>query len=349
MSATLNAPALNAAGADPGFTPPAPPPINASNDPRDQAAGTPGEMTGAERAAAEDARTGKDQAPETPKPEAETDPKPETDAKPPVEAKVEPKPDDTPPAIKREITIERNRRREAETARQAEATLREAAEARLTQALAALEALTPKPADPSATDPRPARDTFDTPEAYEEALTGWARRDAAAKERAAVEAEFTKAREKEVADAQTAAQTAERTTLETQWQAGKDKAIEKYPDYEEVAGADVEISPLMAEAMIRSDNGHDIAYHLGKNPTEAARIRALPTAAAQIFEMGKLAATLAQPPRVDVSRTPAPITPLNASRESAADVDREETMDEVAARVAKRDRNGRTPMWGRPN
>lgn len=349
MSTTLSGPALNASNADPGFTPPAAPPLNASNDPRDHAAGTGGEMSAIEQAAVVVARSGKDQA-DAPNPDGEQTP-PATETKPvePAETKPEAKPDDTPPAIKREITIERNRRREAETAATAATEARTAAEARLETALKALEALTPKPAEPSATDPRPARDTFDTPEAYEEALTGWAGRKAAAEATATAEAEFTKARQKEVADAQAANQAAERTQLETQWQAGKDKALEKYPDYEEVAGAEVEISPLMAEAMIRADNGHDIAYHLGKNPADAARIRALPTAAAQIFEMGKLAATLAQPPRIDVSRTPEPIVPLNGSREVATDTDREETMDEVAARVAKRERNGRTAMWGRPN
>ncbi len=347
MSASLSAPPLSASGGDPLVTPPPPPPLDASNHPSDRQAGVVGEMSAAEQAAARQAPTPapKVSEPEAPVTTTET-PEPAADAVPPVDAK----PDTTPPAIKAEITRERNRRREAETAREAAEKAKEAADQRLTEALERLKELTPKPPPEPVAEPRPRRDAFESPEAYDAAVDDWAAR---AAEHSATEAR--KAAEQDIADRQRrdaeaaaeAARKADTDALALTWSERRAKAISEMPDYEAVVETDaLSISAPMAEAIMRSDNGPAVAYHLGKNPQEAARIASLPNVGAQLFEMGRLSATLAKPAPVAVSRTPAPITPLSTARESATDTDREESMEEVAARVTRDAASRRRSTFG---
>src|SRR5260221_12946246 len=86
----------------------------------------------------------------------------------------------------------------------------------------------------------------------------------------------------------------------------------------------------MAQSIARLDNGPAIAYHLGKNPKEAARIAALPNPM-QLIEMGKLSATLAAPKSPEVSRTPKPIKPLGSKASAGPKLISEMSMDEYAA------------------
>ena len=280
MSGTVTAPPLSASGTDPLIAPPAPPPVNASNDPTDRANGAAGEMSATEQAEAAAAR----REPAAPEPAAEQ-PAEAAATEPPATEKPPPKPDTTPPAIKAEITKERNRRREAEAAA-------EAAQKRLDEALEAIKALTPKPPPEPVVQPRPRREQFDTPDAYDAAVDQWAAmvRDQAANEaKAATLAEAKAAQEKALTDAREAAARADQEALATTWAERRAKALETMPDYEAVAESDnVQISPPMAEAIMRSENGTEIAYHLGQNPAEAARIAALPNVGAQLFEMGRL-------------------------------------------------------------
>jgi len=353
MSTTLSGPALNATGSDPLNEPPPPPPASASNHPDDQAAGIAGEMAAEGQAEIADARSGKDQQQETPR-EAEPAAK-NADGTDKTAEQIENdalKDDKTPAWMKRTITIERNKQRAAaETAKAAEERAA-AAEKRLNDALEALKTRQPpeESAKPAATEaPRPTRADFDTPEAYDAAVDTWAatRADAAAKKAEAdlaakAEADRVEA-DKQANDKRIADQI---TEMNKTWTAKREKAIEQWPDYVEVAESDqVRIDVPMAHTAIQAENGAEILYHLGKNPEEAARIAALPPAN-QIFEIGRLSATLARGQQVDVSRAPPPLTPLNSSREAATDQNREETMEEVARRVAKRESGARTPMWG---
>jgi len=95
------------------------------------------------------------------------------------------------------------------------------------------------------------------------------------------------------------------------------------PDYNDVlqAAEDIQVSPAMNEAIITSDHGPAIAYHLAQHPEEAQRIAALsPVAAAR--EIGKIEAALAAEtatpaPKARVSKAPAPAKTVKAAAESS--------------------------------
>lgn len=86
---------------------------------------------------------------------------------------------------------------------------------------------------------------------------------------------------------------------------------EQYADYDVVAkNPNLAITEAMARVIRESDAGPQIAYHLGKNPTEAARIAVL-SPEAQAFELGAIKAAILSPktaPKVPAS----PIKPVTA-------------------------------------
>jgi hypothetical protein len=89
---------------------------------------------------------------------------------------------------------------------------------------------------------------------------------------------------------------------------------EQYPDYDAIArNPNVQITNAMAEVIYDSERGPEIAYHLGKNPAEAARIAGLPTIR-QAAELGKLEAKLSAPkPTPKLAPDPVkPVTGINA-------------------------------------
>lgn len=342
---------------DPG-EPPLPPPESASNDPRDIAAGVSREASLATILAANEAAA---QAQETDDTQAAPA---EPAVAPPGDGASGPTPapaatdedtvdallakDNTPTWMKKEITKTRNQRREAEAARQqAEAALkaeRDGFEKQLAEMKAQIDALKPPPEPPKPATPRPTREQFTTPEEYDTAVQAWG--DATAK--AAADKAIADARaavEKEAADKRQAEQAATEqariTKMQESWKAKREKALEVHPDYAEVAERDdlaisMPVAVMLAEHV---ENGAEVMYHLGKNPTEAARIYAL-APEAQLVQIGVLSAALANQQRPVVSRAPAPIRPLQASREQVIDTNREPSMDEVYERVRKRDRWG---------
>ena len=349
--------------------PPTPPPESASNDPADIAAGIPREASLAavlERQAADTAAEPA-QAPArgATGPTAPAEPAAASGATgAPTEAAsgatgADPedvdeilKRDNTPTWMKKTIAQERNRRREADAKADKMAADLAAAQKRIDDALARVAELTPPPPPPKPETPRPLREAFTTPEAYDAAVDAWGEQTAKAAAEKAVadrEAETRRAAEEKArTDAETRQQT-EMQALQQQFATRREAALAKYPDYAEVAEADTtRIEVPTAVAIAQAENGPDIAYHLGKNPAEAARIAAM-TPQQQVFEIGRLSATLAQPTRPAVSKAPAPLRPISATRESATDTNREESMDEVAERVRKRESANRVGMWGRPN
>lgn len=87
------------------------------------------------------------------------------------------------------------------------------------------------------------------------------------------------------------------------------KFAESKPDYDRVVNNPaLKISPVMAEVIGESELGPEVAYHLGSNPSEAARIASLPHAR-QAAEIGRLEAKLAQPAAKPQPRTPPPPPP----------------------------------------
>ena len=146
---------------------------------------------------------------------------------------------------------------------------------------------------PAAASPKdvPPVDSFESPEAYAEALA-------------------TKKAEELLA--QREAQRHQAEVLEA-YQDREEQAREKYDDFEQVAyNPSLRITSVMAETIQASDVGPDVAYYLGSNPKEADRISRL-SPFLQAKEIGKIEAKLASdPPVKKTTAAPQPITPVSA-------------------------------------
>jgi flagellum-specific peptidoglycan hydrolase FlgJ len=300
-----------------------------------------------------------------------TTPEPATE---PSEGDQQPQ-DDTQPNAESSTPPSRLNRRFSDLtkARDIEAARREAAEAHaarleklLADALAPKPPPTPEPTPPPAPPPtpRPVRETFDTPEAYDEALIEWSTKRALETARAETE-QHAKA-EKEAAE-RAAAEKANADTLKAAQDAHaarRTAIIERLPDYAEVAERDdLKISLPMAMAILQSDDGPAAAYHLGKNPELAARIadmvlpgqffpaghalagQPVPDAQRQLVEMGKVfvAAAAAYPQGgtksalPPVPPPPPPINPVRRGTNAATtrtleEIGNDGTTEEYAAR-----------------
>jgi hypothetical protein len=213
----------------------------------------------------------------------------------------------------------------------AERSRAEAAERALQEALTRIpkadEPISPPP------EPRPVRETFDTPEQYDEALIEWSTKRALDVARVE-QAQHTRAQEEEAA--RTSAEQARTREISATQTAHADRvaaAKEKWSDYEEVAERDdLPITLPMATAIIESEDGPAAAYYLGQHPDVARRIAALvvpgqvfpaghqfagqpiPDIGRQLLEMGKVFAAVEQPAaptsRPEPKPLPAPMTPV---------------------------------------
>jgi hypothetical protein len=106
------------------------------------------------------------------------------------------------------------------------------------------------------------------------------------------------------------------------WQARVEAAKAEMPDFETVAqNKDLAVTKVMGQAIVDTEIGAKILYHLGQNPDEATRISKLSTLA-QVREIGKLEAKLTpaaageesqNPKPVAVSKAPAPHRPVTAA------------------------------------
>ena len=109
----------------------------------------------------------------------------------------------------------------------------------------------------------------------------------------------------------------EQEELNRGWEDQVSKAVDKYDDFEDVVG-DLKPDTAWKEAIMRADNGADIAHFLGRHPKEASRIHALRSPAAQVLEIGKLSVKLSQAPDAPKkpSKAPAPIAPVTGAAEA---------------------------------
>lgn len=168
-----------------------------------------------------------------------------------------------------------------------------------------------QPAKP-AEEGEPKRENYDSYEAYIEARAEW-RADRKWEEKEA------KKREEE---AKTRTQS-EQQKLEQSFREKAKSVAKEVEDFEDVMeSSDAPMTQQMADAILTSDLGPKIAYHLAKNPEEAQRIAALP-AARQAAEIGKLEVRIeaeAKPkPKQEPSKAPEPIEPVGTRATSASD------------------------------
>lgn len=92
-----------------------------------------------------------------------------------------------------------------------------------------------------------------------------------------------------------------------------------HDDFDDVVyNPQLAITQAMAHTLQHSESGPELAYHLGKNPQEAARIATLPPFL-QAKELGKLEAKLpvVSSPANKTTSAPEPIKPLSSSKSSA--------------------------------
>ncbi len=114
---------------------------------------------------------------------------------------------------------------------------------------------------------------------------------------------------------QQAQQEKQRAALEFQAKADQVVALgnAKYRDFDAVINGGLalylEQNPAMREALILGDGGHEVAYWLGKNTSEAARIAALPPLQ-MARELGRIESRMSAPKPTQVPQT------LTQSRDS---------------------------------
>jgi len=256
--------------------------------------------------------------------------------------------DEIPAYAKREITKARNRQREERAAR-------EAAEAKATetaaQLAAALETLknvssSKTAADTAAAIPRPQREKFDSPDAYDNALIEWAAENAAKTAEAKIQAREAERQQKLTKDQQEQATKKAADDLAKAWRVKVEKFSKDHPDFMDVVidNDDLKISQAVSTFLAEADDGPEIAYHMGKNPEIAERISQLSPAKAGI-ELGKLSASLEAAKKPKVSRAPRPVTPVRSANSAGTKSLEDMSMDEYAAQrmpVLQKERLGPT-------
>lgn len=198
-----------------------------------------------------------------------------------------------------ELTKQREEaRREAERERSA----REAAEARLKE----LEGKATPKEEAKPADKKPVPEQFKDAFEYAEALAEWSaeqalsKRDAEEKERRAA---------------------AERQRTVDSFQERQKAVVAELPDYtEKVGNSPVVVSDQVRDAILESDVGPKILYHLADNPDVTEKIRGMSVASA-LREIGRIEGRLSsqttsksEKPVATPSRAAAPINPIRSTK-----------------------------------
>lgn len=124
------------------------------------------------------------------------------------------------------------------------------------------------------------------------------------------EAKDTQRKEREVSDEIADLDKRRQAELMQEFEAAKTEARGRYQDFDSVAlRSDLPVTQPMASAILQADNGPDVLYHLGAHPQEALRISRL-SDPEQVFELGRLSATLTAPKPKTVTEAPEPIKPV---------------------------------------
>jgi hypothetical protein len=154
--------------------------------------------------------------------------------------------------------------------------------------------------------PKPTPDKYQSVDAYSDALIEWAE---------------DKARIEDAAKQAEAKQVTEREAVVKAWNERQEAIKTEVPDYaEKIANSGVKVSDQMRDAIVESDNGPRILYHLAENPELADALGKM-TVGKMLREIGKLDGTFGgtvkpdpksekKTPIAEISKAPAPITPL---------------------------------------
>ena len=145
------------------------------------------------------------------------------------------------------------------------------------------------------------------------------------------------------AEIQSMLQQAERAKTVETIASREDTARAKYQDYNDVVTpenlAPIRANPDLFEVVASHEAGPELAYYLGKNPEEAIALSRMNPYQASI-RLGQLIATLspeATAPTRNVSRAPAPISPMRGNGASPA--------VNYEAKLAEAEQSGNFDLW----
>jgi len=218
------------------------------------------------------------------------------------------------PKLEKRFSELTKQREEARKEAQRERDQREALENRLKELE---EKVSPKPVEQENVKPQPSQfnDAFE----YAEALAEWSA------EQAILNREKAEAERKEQE---------QRQSVIKSWNERLETVKADLPDYDEMiaSASDISVSDAIRDAMLESEQGPRILYHLAENPEIAEKLNSLSTVSA-LREIGKLEArfeakeTPKETPKAETetkpsvarSKAPAPITPIKTSS-AVADV-----------------------------
>jgi hypothetical protein len=149
---------------------------------------------------------------------------------------------------------------------------------------------------------KPMADDFDDYDAYVEALTDW------------------KVDNKTREVASKATQSAEVSFRQANWDDRQAAVVSIHPDYNEVVGSsDIELKQNVIDALMESERGPELAYHMATNPEYAAQLNRM-SATGAALELGRLEASLDNPVAKAPSNAPTPITPIVTGATVRADL-----------------------------
>lgn len=212
---------------------------------------------------------------------------------------------------KTETITRRERRKANRKAKQEESRQREAAAVKeAEEAKAQLESIK----EAASAIPRPKQSEFTDFDEYQAALSAYKMSqiiDGREQQRleATAKAHFEKVEAVKVTKQQEDAQN---------WAAQQVDGREKYTDFDAVV-QNAPINQPMAEMIVGSDVGEDVAYFLGKNHDVANQIAALTSPIEIARAMGRLEAQVSAPQAKTTTTAPAPINPVKGSGTPSAD------------------------------
>lgn len=165
---------------------------------------------------------------------------------------------------------------------------------------------------------KPTLDQYDDYDGYVEALAGFKAEESVR----AMQAQQSKAH-----------QQAQEATRGQNFRQKADAFTVDHPDFNQVVFDNpyLPVTPEMKQVIETSEKGPDLAYHLGQNPQEAARIAQM-SPIMQAAELGKMEATLSLPKVRTTTGAPPPIQAIGGGEAGQKDPSKMSTAEFIAYR-----------------